>query len=462
MFKKLKIIVICVVSLYGGSDGTYIKIDDTKNNNTIVLTHNTYKVLIFSKRLKDIRLSSSDILSINFEEGNTPLTQIKAFAKSAGLVNMLVKFSDNTTKQLNFKIIQDIKAVRVIINALASEVELLQINDSVVLKGKVQTNKIKDKILLLLKDTLPDLKVINLMKTVHPDKMVRLKLYIAEINNNEGETIKNDWSLSNFNDGKTSASIVSTMLNAVTLSGGITATANRLGSKFNTGLTLNYLKTNGVAKILDETTLITLEDKESEFLAGGNLLIETATTSAEGQPVSAIQEFSYGLELKITVKEIINNKFITLVIDTKSSTLDNINGVGALPAIKEKSIKTNVVVEDKSTIVLGGLINNSNAKDWEKIPLLGDIPIIGKLFQSKDFKEGKSELVFFITPTIVSTETNNQKELYGNFKDKIIIPIKKEENENNITKEEVIIDDKQPLTNKELHKKRLNEIFGIN
>ena len=84
-----------------------------------------------------------------------------------------------------------------------------------------------------------------------------------------------------------------------------------------------------------------------------------------------------------------------LEIDTSSSTLDPANGIGTMPAKKEKSIKTNVIVEDKSTIVLGGLISNTNSKDWEKIPLLGDVPIIGKLFQSKAFKEGKSELIFF-------------------------------------------------------------------
>jgi len=245
--------------------------------------------------------------------------------------------------------------------------------------------------------------------------------------------------------------MTSDMLNSVTLSGGLTVAANKLGSAFNTGLTLNYLKSNGVAKILDETTLITLENKKSNFLAGGKLLVETATTSSEGVPVSSIEEFSYGLNLNILVSDIINDKYVKLNINTESSTLDKVNGVGDIPAVKEKSIKTDVIVENKSTIVLGGLINNTNSQDIEKIPFLGDIPIIGVLFRSQSFQQGDSELVFFITPTIVDVSKNNQLKDYKDIKQKIIPKTK-------IIKKELTQEEK---TNKQLHEDRLKNIFGI-
>ncbi len=148
-------------------------------------------------------------------------------------------------------------------------------------------------------------------------------------------------------------------------------------------------------------------------------------------------------------------------IDTSSSTLDPANGVGSMPAKKEKSVKTNVVVENRTTVILGGLINNNNSKDWEKIPLLGDIPVIGKLFQSKAFREGQSELIFFITPTIVDTTSNNQQKIYNNIKNKII------KKKHNITKKvvkvnkEIVKIDKKKLTNEELHKQRIKKIFDL-
>ncbi len=447
-------ILIFTISLLA-NDNIYTIKEHNLNGKIITIENDNYKIFTFSKRIIDIRLSKSDILSVTFPEDKlNPLSKIKIFAKKVGSANALITFSDNTTNLIYFNIISDIRETRMIIRGIDKGVKITQVNNSIILKGNVKNNKSKENILLLLKDTLPDMKVIDLIKVELPDKMVRLKLYVVEINNNDGETIKNNWTFSTSNNAGASLSVTTSMLNAVTLSGGITAVANRLGNTFNTGLTLNYLKTNGVANILDETTLLTLEKKESNFLAGGTLLIETSGVSADGQPVSTISEVNYGLELNINVDEIINNKYVKLSINTSSSTLDTVNGVGTMPAKKEKSIKTNVIAQDGATIVLGGLINNNNSKDWEKIPFLGDLPIIGKLFQSKAFIDGKSELIFFITPTIVSTESNNQALEYTNFKNRII-------KKDRIIKKTDSASKKQNLTNEELHKQRIQTMFDI-
>ncbi|MEA3228027.1 MAG: hypothetical protein U9P38_03025 [Campylobacterota bacterium] len=386
----------------------------------IVLEKNTYKTIEFDKRVVNIRLSDSKKLGIDYiSSKKLAFSKIRVFAKKTGTINALIHFWDKSVKQIHFTITEDIRDIKSIINYIAKDIEVALINDTVILKGRVKNSKTEEKILLLLKESTPTKKIVNLLDIEEPDKMVRLKLYVAEINNKEGEIIKNNWNLA-FNSDSSSASISSSMLNSVTLSGGITAVANNLGKKFDTALTLNYLKTNNVAKILDETTLITLENEDAEFLAGGTLLIETASTSAEGQPISSITTIDYGLKLKITIKDILNNRYINLEIDTSSSALDKTNGVGNIPAKTDKSIKTNVVVANNATIVLGGLINNSNSKDFEQIPLLGDIPIIGKVFQSKAFLDGESELIFFITPTIVNAKSNNQQDEYDDRVENII------------------------------------------
>ncbi len=414
MYKILYILLTATILLSANTQ-------ESKEEEKIVLEHNTYKTIQFDKRITNIRLSDSKKLGIEYlSTKKMPFSKIRVFAKKLGTINLLISFSDNSIKQIQFNITKDVRDIKLIIQYIAKDIEVLQVKNTIILKGHIKNNYLKDKVLLLLKETLPTAKVINLLKVIEPDKMVRLKLYVAEINNKDGELIKNNWNLS-FNNDKTSSSISSNMLNAVTLSGGITTVANNIGDKFNTALTLNYLKTNNVAKILDETTLITLENKVAEFLAGGTLLIETASTSADGQPITGITQIDYGLKLAIMIKEIVNNRYITLEIDTSSSSLDPANGVGNIPAKTDKSIKTNIVVADKSTIVLGGLINNSNSKDFEQIPLLGDIPIIGKLFQSKAFLDGESELIFFITPTIVDATINNQNDEYKEIQNRIIV-----------------------------------------
>jgi len=451
------VIMIFYISLFGNNS---LEIDEYNlNGKTMSITNGEYKFLTFNKQIKDIRVDKSDIISIEYDNSSKePFRAIKLFAKKAGSVNSVITFYDGSKNQLYFNVINDITVIKKTISKIAENINITQVENNIILNGSVKNNKIKNKVLGLLKDVLPNIKVTDLTKIEEPDKMVRLKLYVAEINNRKGETIKNNWSYnSGIDGGKTTLDMTSDMLNSVTLSGGLTVAANKLGSIFNTGLTLNYLKSNGVAKILDETTLITLENKKSNFLAGGKLLVETATTSSEGIPVSSIEEFSYGLNLNILVSDIINDKYVKLNIHTESSTLDKANGVGDIPAVKEKSIKTDVIVENKSTIVLGGLINNTNSQDIAKIPFLGDIPIIGVLFRSQSFQQGDSELVFFITPTIVDVSKNNQLKDYKDIKQKIIPKTK-------IIKKE-LIDSKEltqeEKTNKQLHEDRLKNIFGI-
>ena len=416
MYKQFYLILFLTTSLFSSINIL---------NEKVILENNTYKTIVFEKQIKDIRLSDSTKLSIEYlSTKKLPFSKIRVFAKREGDINAIITFLDKTTKQVHFIITQDIRNIQLIVEHIDKNIELEQIKNTIILKGKVQNNKLKEKVLLLLKESMPNVKVVNLLRVIEPDKMVRLKLYVAEINNKEGIVIKNNWNLGyTSSDGTKTGNIATNMLGAVNLSGGITAIANSIGSKFSTALTLNYLKNNGVAKILDETTLITLENKMAEFLAGGTLLIETSSSSAEGLPVSGITTIDYGLKLGINIVEIINNKYINLEIDTSSSALDPVNGVGDLPAKTDKSIKTNVMIANGSTIVLGGLISNTHSKDFDKIPLLGDIPIIGELFQSKAFQDGDSELIFFITPTIVDTYSNNQDKEYQKIKNKILTNI---------------------------------------
>jgi pilus assembly protein CpaC len=426
--KQIIIIFILTLAILNANKLEDISTFEEKivDGHTITFENNSYKILKFNKSIQDIRFSKRGNLSLEFIDiGDKAFSHIKIFSKKTGIVNALITFEDKSTTLIVFNITANIQNVQLLIKKIAKDVELTQINKSLIIKGKVKNNKIRNKILMIVQEALTEVKVIDLLEAEEPDKMVRLKLYVTEINNEEGEVIKNNWSY-NKNDGSTTYDVSTQMLNSVTLSGGLTAMANKQGSNFNAQFTLNYLKSKGVARILDETTLITLENKSSEFLAGGTLLIETSSTSADGQPISAISTVNYGLELKINAKEIIDEKYVNLEISTSSSSLDKANGVGSMPAKKDKSIKTNVLIEDRATVVLGGLINNTNSRNLEKIPLLGDLPILGALFRSKDFQEGKSELIFFITPTIVTVNENDQGNRFTQIRDTIL---SKENNE---------------------------------
>lgn len=409
----------------------------------ITLNKGSFKVLEFEKMIKSIKVSDNESIEIDFLDDETkPLQAIKIFSKKLGYGNILITFYDSTSIHIDINVTENLKDIIAIAKEISPKLIIKQTNGKVILKGTILNQKSKDKILDLFKKAGIELEkdLVDLSVLGNPDKMIRVKLYAVEINNDKGLDLKNNWLASSknymqvknsdgtyYNESLNSTSnqswndsnnqrigsvhdaIDSVMTNAVSLTGGLTGAANLLGKYFNVGFTLNYLSSNGVANILDETTLLTLENKDATFHAGGTIYTKVQTTTAQGVPSTNIRDINYGLQLDIKAENIVNENFINLNIVTKSTGIDWANQVDGIPSFTEKAIKTNVIVGNKSTIVLGGLINRNNSKDIDKIPLLGDIPILGFLFTSKAFKEGKSELVFFITPEIVDPKTNTQE-----------------------------------------------------
>lgn len=462
------------------------------NDKSFSINKGSFKVLEFEKMINNIKVSSEENVEIDFiDDNNKPLKLIKIFAKEIGNGNILITFVDSTTMHLNINIVENLSDIIKVAQQISPNLDIIQSNGKVILKGKIEDQKTKNTIINLFKkaDIEIDKDLIDLAKIENPEKMIRIKLYAVEINNNKGLTLKNNWFVSSKNyiqtvdenklyqnlpldptsDGRwnkvnnqriggVNDAIDSIMTNAVSLSGGLTGAANYLGKYFNAGLTLNYLSSEGVASILDETTLLTLENQDATFLAGGTIYLKIATTTEQGVPTTEVRNINYGLQLDIKAENIVNNDFVNLNINTKSTQIDWVNTVDGIPSFTEKSIKTNVVVENLSTIILGGLITSNNSKDIDKIPLLGDIPILGMLFTSKAFRQGQSELVFFITPEIVDTKNNNQlddleKQLNFNKTLENRLPMD--------NKKEIILEKEvDSIDKKTEHEKRVKEILG--
>ena len=428
---------------------SYTITETQRQGEVINIEINSYKILEFSKRITDITLNSSKSVSINYLTKNTkiPFSKIKVFAKEKGKSYALVTFEDKSITQINFNVVSDIKDLEAVIRSVGPGVTLTKINENVVLKGEVKNNKDKAKIIDIVKNYQSDIKIVDLIKTKEPNLMVRMKLYIAEINNDDGLEIKNNWFVSSKNymevtdtsglyqnypldptldqswndvnnqrNSLVNTAIDNLMANAVSLTGGLTGAANYLGKYFNVGYTLNFLQTEGIARVLDESELLTLEGKESVFHAGGKVYVKTTGSTADGIPVTQLKSIDYGLKLKVTVNEIINNEYVDLTITTNQDKIDWANQVDGIPNFIMQSIDTYVIAKDKNTIVLGGLVSKEDSKNYEKVPFLGDIPILGELFKSRDFQNGKSELVFFIVPEIVDPVTNSNED---RMKDKI-------------------------------------------
>lgn len=185
-----------------------------------------------------------------------------------------------------------------------------------------------------------------------------------------------------------------------------------------TGLFLGYLegntfvqavldisKRNGMAKILSEPTLTTLTGQKAQFLSGGEFPIPVPQGGAAGGITVTFKEFGVGLDFTPVV---LDSGRINLALDIEVSEISGENAVAlgsggtqstfAVPSLTKRSARSTVEVGDGQTIGIAGLINDNMREFVQKFPLLGDIPIVGALFRSQEYRSGQSELVIFVTP----------------------------------------------------------------
>lgn len=155
-------------------------------------------------------------------------------------------------------------------------------------------------------------------------------------------------------------------------------------------------------KILFEPKLYTADNQEAEFFDGQDVPIQTqAQTSSEGTSVT--QSFTYtavGTYLRIR-PHITNERDVDLTINLELSNI--VTGETSLGnfLFDRRETTTHVIMRDGQTVMLSGIIRQSDSKDVRKIPILGDIPLIGPLFRSTDVSKQKRELVCFVTPHVI-------------------------------------------------------------
>ena len=163
---------------------------------------------------------------------------------------------------------------------------------------------------------------------------------------------------------------------------------------------LDTLVSEDLAKILAAPSLLTLSGERADFLVGGEIPVYLG--QADGKIIFEWRPYGIRLDMLPTVD---TRGRIVLDIKPEVSSLDWNNaldvGLATVPALKTRRASTHLIVEDGVTIAIGGLIHTTEAKIVKKLPILGDIPVIGSLFKSERFERGESELIILITPRIV-------------------------------------------------------------
>jgi type IV pilus assembly protein PilQ len=169
----------------------------------------------------------------------------------------------------------------------------------------------------------------------------------------------------------------------------------KLGNGAILDMTLSALESEGHANIISSPKLLTANNKAAYIESGQEIPYQEKTSSG----ATSVAFKKAVLSLKVT-PEIINRNKILLHLQLNQDKLSSLT-VEGVPAIQTQEIKTDVEVNDRQTLILGGIYEFSQTDNITKVPLLGDIPVLGKLFQNKQISTQRKELLIFVSPKMV-------------------------------------------------------------
>lgn len=297
------------------------------------------------------------------------------------------------------------------------KVHVQMIEDRVMLRGKVENQYEHDTALKIagLYTGGDGSGVIDLLEMEHPSQ-IRLEAQIIEINSDYTKNLGIQYWSQTPGSNSSSGSSSDNPNNNITVGtaglfyGGEDFSSNRkhggwLGSHVaNVNVTLQALINEGKARILSRPSITTMSGKTANILIGGRIPIPVS----DGNGNVSIDWHEYGVKLNIEPVVDSEDK-ITSKVHAEVSTLDYSHGVKidsfSVPGIATREAESEVNVRSGMTMAIGGLINSEDAKIVSKIPLLGDLPIIGRFFRHTSNTRDKREVIILITPTLVADDT---------------------------------------------------------
>jgi len=307
--------------------------------------------------------------------------------------------------------------------------------DLVMISGHASTRAVQAQILAIVSAVSP--KVVNLMDAPTPPLLgqILLQVKFAEVDRSTltqfgvnlfspGNSATGPGStIGAAGTGEYSPPVLSSLTSGSTSSGG--SSSAQLASNFsfsnllnfflfrpdlNLGATIEALENKNVLQILAEPTLLAATGKEASFLEGGEFPYPVVQSSVGGNAIT-IQFREYGVRLTFT-PTIMENGQIHLKVKPEVSSLDYSNSVTisgfTIPALSTRRVESEMDLSDGQSFAIAGLVDDNVTRLMSKVPGLGDLPVLGKLFQSWQFSKSKTELLVLVTPHIVKPLSPNE------------------------------------------------------
>ena len=274
--------------------------------------------------------------------------------------------------------------------------------EALMLEGSVPSEEREQQVaqvLALFEGRVP---IVNLLTIVEPDKrQVMVAVKVVDINRGATENLGVDWG----QYGGTRF-VNAEFRPQPFLFGNIAGLGWR--RLYEWGTQIHALVAKQRARILSEPNLLVNDGEEASILVGGQIPIPVAQAGVGGAAAVTIEWKDYGVLLKMSPTISPDNENVLLEVAPEVSTLDWGNAVTVggilLPAMRTRKTQTIITVPDGGVLAIGGLLQSEQSKAVDKIPILGDLPIIGQLFRHDTFITNKSELIILVLPQILDEE----------------------------------------------------------
>lgn len=341
------------------------------------------------KRVAVARPEIADVVSVSNSE-------VFIQPKTVGITSLTV-WDDYGQQDYQLKVFaEDLTQVKLQADSLIRELSLQNVRTKISeAEGKIlllgETEDINEKERLLsalggIKDKILDLAVVK-----EERNLVRIDMQILEMDRTDTKKLGFDHKDSTLlTDGAAKA------MNQITE---MFAASKWTRAALDT--TINHLVKVGKVKILSKPKLVCLSGKEAEFVVGGQFPITNTTVTATAGTSSSsttFKDFGITLKIKPVVKDEEN---IQISISNEITEIDSsVTVAGSTPAFSTRNTKTELYLKNEQSMVMSGLIKNAETNTVEKFPGLGEVPILGMLFRSKNFQNTQTELVIILTPSI--------------------------------------------------------------
>ena len=232
---------------------------------------------------------------------------------------------------------------------------------------------------------------------------VHIEAIIVEVNFDKDQNVGVEWHTKLVDNGVAVASSPVSLKDMVSNLGKGLSVGYLVGSELRA--MLNAFATDKNVNILSTPSLVTLDNEEANMIVGQNIpVLSGSFTAGAGQASNAVNTYArqdVGVKLKVT-PQINEGDAIKLKVKQEVSSVDIISAVSTSgPTINKREIDTSVLVDDGKVLVLGGLIGDDVQVTVDKVPVLGDLPFLGHLFQSNVTKSSKKNLMVFLRPVII-------------------------------------------------------------